>query len=354
MNKKLKEKKSKKKQQTFFPKLTQAQHTCNITQQQQINLFGDQTTSLTSIKLPDLNVDLDLIIPAPSITTYSSTSTPIPVQMIPEASDLNSQHEQFLLKTSNQLNDTKHRRHQQQRQSLRFNSANGMSTASITSSNPPRTQQVYSHLIEPKRNNLVISAASKLNRSTNKKPILNVTSTYAIENDKFITNSTDATKQFDDKESDEYYDYLELKHQLFNSSLKPTDDSIRQEDLNQMSPSKLRLNNLNKNLHTLIKNKRLKSAGAASNSSATAAFFEDNFSPYSPRQTQQMKQPQVLNMKFKSAGSSASNSSQKSKSKPGSASTFHSSNRFVFILFSLLYSIIFLLDNTPFFKLFMG
>lgn len=353
-------------EKSYLPGLSGSSQYCAL----HSNFYDEQTQSLSSIiKLPDLNLDLENFYPPPHLHTHSThTSTSTPIQMIPEptttttgatSSDLNHTNshqmtinEQIIFK-SNDFLRSRHQRHQ-----LR----NGLGSA--------KSQQVYTHIAEPthlKRNpasmitstlsgsnhtnNLVLSAASKLNKTNRKKTFLNITSSYAIENDNLLNG--DIVKLNDDKASDEYYDYLELKNQLFNSSLKTSNEKATSndnltEDETSMTPAKLRLNNLNKNLHSLIRSKRLKSAGGASTSSAaTAAFFEENLhtsnilSNTSPRQQQQLKQPQILNMKFKSGESSASTSSQKSKSKPGSASTFHSGNRFVVFTLSEIKMIFF-------------
>lgn len=220
------------------------------------------------------------------------------------------------------------------------------------------SKQVYSNLIEAKNNSLILTATSKLNnkmKNKTKKPLINITSSYAIENDNFIMGGNNMeifsnnlhnhnNRHHNQKEeSDEYYDYLELKQQLFNSSIK-TQQQQKQQQIEDLSPARQRLNNLNKNLHTMIKNKRLKSAGAKSTCSVEAALssstktttpatFYDNpqlqLLNTSPRPS--LKQPQILNMKFKSANADSPPSANNSiKSKPSSASTHHSSNRFVF------------------------
>jgi hypothetical protein len=220
------------------------------------------------------------------------------------------------------------------------------------------SKQVYSNLIEAKNNSLILTATSKLNnkmKNKTKKSAINITSSYAIENDNFImagnneifSNNLHHRHHNQKEESDEYYDYLELKQQLFNSSIK----TQQQQQIEDLSPARQRLNNLNKNLHTMIKNKRLKSAGAKSTSSVEAVllssssttkqttpatFYNDNpqlqlLNNTSPRPPS-LKQPQILNMKFKSANANDPPSSANNgiKSKPSSASTHHSSNRFVF------------------------
>ena len=414
MNKKLKEIKAKKKNKSkiiqndddnnsnsYFPNLSSDKnrnksncylHSTDNNNNNNNNFFDEtHTVSFTNLKLPDLNTaDLDLIYPPPSYSTYSDTP-PSPNEMNHNTSTINTQHyeQQYMIRPNiisaqtttavipgnlnlnrNQRNQLLQQQQQQHQQQQRHSAA-----ASV---NLPRTShQVYSNLVESRRANQLTSqvnsnasathpTSARQNNSTNrnsrKKTFVNITSSYAIENDNFVSSgyspleihpvkhytSTLTNGLNSEKESDDYYDYLELKHQLFQSSLKTPETGGRMNE--DISPARQRLNNLNKNLHAMIQSKRQRSATSNSSANATnnnnnnnnpnsnsasntAAFFDDAV------QLLECKQPQVLNMKFKPESSIASTTSQKSKSKPGSASTYHSSIRYLIFVLIIINSL---------------